>query len=46
MSKPSIIIENYKEKLSQKWFKISYSQLTPFGKQEVDWDAECVFEDL
>tara|TARA_R110001592_G_scaffold160707_2_gene393050 strand:+ start:156 stop:317 length:162 start_codon:yes stop_codon:yes gene_type:complete len=38
--------EQYRETLSQKWFKTSYENLTPFGKDEVDNEMACAFQHL
>ena len=38
--------KQFKEKVAQKWFRTSYDNLTPFGKEEVDNETTCTFEHL
>lgn len=38
--------KQFSEKVAQKWFRTSYDNLTPFGKEEVDNETACTFEHL
>ena len=38
--------KQYREKVAQKWFKTSYDNLKPFGKDEVDNETALAFEHL
>lgn len=38
--------KEYAERLAQKWFRTSYDNLTPFGKEEVDNETSVSFEHL
>lgn len=38
--------KQFSEKVAQKWFRTSYNNLTPFGKEEVDNETACTFEHL